>query len=191
VRALLEGETCLARSDQFSPLFPNLHHPLLFSKEHDPALSDADAAAFYFADQATQNEAVASALTATAAPALAAAIPSLAAASPFHLQGAAGAALLTAAGTQAAAKGRSTDPAALNEVDTALAILRLPAVASDLLVCVCTATAVGAASAVAGVVAGGAGRTGAVAGVSAGVLAGVLASLQIVDWGLFAGSGGE
>lgn len=152
-------------------------------QEHDATISDADAAAFYWADQATQNEAVSSELGATAAPALDDAVPLLATAASPHL---AGAAVLTATGTQAAAKGRQAGLDAVNTVDVALAVLRLPAVDSDVLVVVNTATAVGAGSAAAGAGAvGRAGSTGAAPGDSAALLGRVLASLAILDWGLF------
>jgi hypothetical protein len=170
-----------------NPFPSSTHHPSKkkSKKEHLATVPDAEAAAFYLADQAAQNEAVESELRATAAPALRDAAPRVASdASP----GARGAALLTAAGTQAAAKGRQAGAEAMNMVDIALAVLRLPAVSSDVLVVVNTATAVGPRSAAAapGAV-GQAGETGARAGDSAALLARVLGSLEIRDWGLFGG----
>jgi len=111
-------------------------------------------------------------------------IPSLAAA---RGAGAAGASLLTAAGTQAVAKGRSTDAAALNTVDVALAVLRLPVVRSDVLVVLNTGLVIGGRSAVAAARGGGAGAvpTGAAPGGSLALLWRVLDSLTIQDWGLF------
>jgi hypothetical protein len=125
-------------------------------------------------------------VTTTAAPALADAAPSVAGAVAAGAPGARGATLLTATGAQAAAKGRQAGPDAINAVEIALAVLRLPAVGSDVLVCVNTATSVGAASAAAGVGAvGRAGPTGAAFGDSAALLGRVLASLEVRDWGLF------
>jgi hypothetical protein len=81
------------------------------------------------------------------------------------------------------AKGRSP---AHNDVCVHLAVLRLPAVSSDLLVSVTAATRVDAASAAAAR-AGVGERGGGVVEESRQLLLDVLGSLEVRDWGLFGG----
>ena len=138
-------------------------------------MADTDAAAFYFDDLADQNEAADTAVLDSTTTLPASAVPGLPA----------DGVVVCAVGRAAVAKGRSHGAPA-NDVTIHLAVLRLPAVASDLLISVTTATRVDAASPAAER-AGAGEKGGEVVARAAGLLTSVLASWRVNDWGLFGG----
>lgn len=152
------------------------HPPFAPFFQERAAVADADAAAFFFRDLASANDAEHGAVLTSTTVLPRAAVPALPA------DGAA----VAAVGAMAVAKGRAGPP---NDVAVHLAVLRFPTVASDVLVSVTTATRVHPASAAAERAGAGARPPGAVEGAGE-LLAGVLASLEVRDWGLFGEGGG-
>ena len=154
-------------------------HTIFFSFRFPPqeraAIADADAAAFYFHDLADHNEAADTAVLESNTTLTASAVPGLPA------DGVA----VCAVGRAAVAKGRAHG-APPNDVAIHLAVLRLPTVASDLLISVTTATRVDAASPAAER-AGAGDKGGEVVSRAAALLTNVLASWWVHDWGLFGG----
>jgi hypothetical protein len=87
------------------------------------------------------------------------------------------------AGEFDAVKGRQGGPGAANRLSVLLAVLRLPHVATDVLITLHTATYIGPASAAAAHA--GAGPKAAAAAAAPALMAAVLRGLEVRDWSLF------